>query len=99
MLLDEEIGSFKYSQATLIFQNMCTTLDKVKDNSVLCLFHTLIYSLTYFCRLSYKIIISSNVEDSAFLNEYIKRVNIYKIFTAQIVHRRCYKLERPFREF
>ena len=73
MLLDD-LDNIKYTPLNLTFNLIAEILKKYENNSVLNFFTSFIYSLTYFCKLNYKIILNCYHDDNIFLNEYIKRV-------------------------
>jgi hypothetical protein len=73
-MMDEAETSFRYPPYNLSIGLITEIISKFQDNGVLSFFTTFIFSVTYFCKLTFKIILSSSSDDSNFLNEYIKRV-------------------------
>lgn len=72
--MDEAESNFKYSPFNLNFDLINETSLKFQDNGLLSFFTTFIFSVTYFCKLNYKIILTCSGKDEIFLNEYVKRV-------------------------
>ena len=70
----DDAENLKYLPLNLTFNLVTETNKKYDNNAVLNFFNSFIYSLTYFCKLNYKIILNCNNDDNVFLNEYIKRV-------------------------